>query len=187
MTSKILTTKIAAPYAAALLELALNTHTVDFVTADVNELLQIFDTNPNLTDYLANPLYPKSSKKAVLEKLLKPEISNQNTISFLMVLVERSRIGIFQTIAEKYLALVYKLAEVEIAEITSAFSLSTEQEYDIIAQLKKRTGAKEIKLLSFVDKSLLGGLKVQIGSNVIDISLKGQLQELAAQLETTLF
>jgi F-type H+-transporting ATPase subunit delta len=187
MTNQILTTKIAAPYAAALLELAINTHTVDFVTADINELLQIFDTNTNLTDYLANPLYPKSSKKAVLEKLLKPEISNQNTINFVMVLVERSRIQIFQAIAEKYLALVYELAEVKIAHVTSAFSLNTEQEYDIIAQLKKRTGAREIKLLTNIDKSLLGGLKVQIGTNVIDMSLKGQLQELATQLETTLF
>ena len=60
-------------------------------------------------------------------------------------------------------------------------------EVDIISQIKKRTGAKEIKLITSVDKSLLGGLQVQIGSTVIDVSLKGQLRALADQLETTLF
>jgi len=48
-------------------------------------------------------------------------------------------------------------------------------------------GAKDIELFSTIDKTLLGGLKIEISSTIIDISLKGQLRELAAQLETTLF
>jgi F-type H+-transporting ATPase subunit delta len=58
---------------------------------------------------------------------------------------------------------------------------------DLIAQLRTRTGAKEIKLVTSVDRTLLGGLQVQIGSSIIDVSLKGQLRQLADQLETTLF
>ena len=65
--------------------------------------------------------------------------------------------------------------------------LTGDQESDIINQLKKRTGAAEIKLITAVDKNLLGGLQVQIGSTIIDVSLKGQLRALADQLETTLF
>ena len=61
------------------------------------------------------------------------------------------------------------------------------QELDLISRLRNRTGAKEIKLVTNVDASLLGGLKVQIGSNVIDLSLKGQLRELATKLDTNLF
>ena len=71
--------------------------------------------------------------------------------------------------------------------MTSATTLSAEQELELINQLKIATGAKEIKLITSVDKSLLGGLQVQIGSDVIDCSLKGQLRILADQLETTLF
>ena len=115
MSNKILTSKIAGPYAAALLDLAVTTHTVDFVTADVNDLLELFETNEELTTYLINPLYDASSKKTVLEKVIAPQFFNQNTTKFLMVLVERNRIGIFQAIAEKYLQLVYDLAEIKIA------------------------------------------------------------------------
>ena len=63
MSNKILTSKIAGPYAAALLDLAVTTHTVDFVTADVNDLLELFETNEELTTYLINPLYDASSKR----------------------------------------------------------------------------------------------------------------------------
>jgi len=83
--------------------------------------------------------------------------------------------------------MVYDFAEIKIAQVSSAIPLTPDQELDLISRLRNRTGAKEIKLVTNVDKSLLGGLKVQIGSNVIDLSLKGQLRELATQLDTNLF
>jgi F-type H+-transporting ATPase subunit delta len=104
-----------------------------------------------------------------------------------MVLLDRGRIDLLESIAEKYLQMVYDFAEIKIAQVSSAISLTPDQELDLISRLRNRTGAKEIKLVTNVDASLLGGLKVQIGSNVIDLSLKGQLRELATQLDTNLF
>ena len=187
MTNKTITTKIAEPYATALLDLAISTDTLQFITDDINKLMRIFEENSGLVEYLTNPLYPKTSKKEVLSKIIASEFFNQNTIRFIMILIERSRIGLFPTIGEKYLQLTYKFVKIELALITSAFALSIEQEKEIINQLKLRTGANEIRLLTNVDKTLLGGLKLQIGSNVIDLSLKGQLKQLASQLETLLF
>jgi F-type H+-transporting ATPase subunit delta len=83
--------------------------------------------------------------------------------------------------------MVYDFAEIKIAQVSSAIPLTPDQELDLISRLRNRTGAKEIKLVTNVDASLLGGLKVQIGSNVIDLSLKGQLRELATKLDTNLF
>jgi F-type H+-transporting ATPase subunit delta len=187
MTNKILTQKIAEPYASALLNLSISTHNVDLVTIDINDLLKLFRSNKELKNYLTNPLHSKSSKKNVIKKLVGPEPSNQNVMRLLMLLIDRSRVDIFEAVAEKYLKLVYDLAEIKIARIKSAFALNSDQEQEIVAQLKKRTGAKEIKIVNSIDKSLLGGLQVEIDSSVIDVSLKGQLRQLATQLETTLF
>ena len=104
-----------------------------------------------------------------------------------MVLLDRNRIDLLEPIIEKYLQMVYDFADIKIAQVSSATPLSPEQELDLISRLRNRTGATEIKLLTNVDPSLLGGLKVQIGSNVIDLSLKGQLKELATQLDTNFF
>jgi F-type H+-transporting ATPase subunit delta len=93
----------------------------------------------------------------------------------------------FSSIGDQFLQKVYDIAEIKLVQITSAIPLTSEQEENIIANLKARTGAKEIKLVSSIDKSILGGLKAQIGSNVIDGSLKSQLIKLATDLETKLF
>ena len=187
MTNKTLSSKVAGPYASALIDIAISTHTVDFVTADVNELLTLFRENSELVNYLTNPLIPKKTKKAILEEVVEPMFLNQNTKRFLMVLLERSRIEMFSSIGDQFLQKVYYIAEIKLVQITSAIPLTSEQEENIIANLKARTGAKEIKLVSSIDKSILGGLKAQIGSNVIDGSLKSQLIKLATDLETKLF
>ena len=76
------------------------------------------------------------------------------------------------------------LLKLKLPQVSSATPLTPEQETDLICRLRNRTGAKEIKLITQIDPSLLGGLKAQIGSDVIDLTLKGQLRELAAQLDT---
>jgi F0F1-type ATP synthase delta subunit len=57
MTNQMRNSKIAEPYASALLDLAVSTHTVDYITADISDLLQIFNENEELVTYLTNPLY----------------------------------------------------------------------------------------------------------------------------------
>ena len=46
--SKMLISKVADPYASALLTLASSTNTLDTVTSDINDLLELFDSNENL-------------------------------------------------------------------------------------------------------------------------------------------
>ena len=93
--SKMLISKVADPYASALLNLASSTDTLDTVTSNINDLLELFSTNSELPEYLSNPLYTKDSKKAVLNKIIAPLYFNANTIKFLMVLLERDRIAYF--------------------------------------------------------------------------------------------
>ena len=63
--------------------------------------------------------------------------------------------------------MVYDFAEIKIAQVSSAIPLTPDQELDLISRLRNRTGAKEIKLVTNVDKSLLSGLKVQKDSDEI--------------------
>jgi len=48
------------------------------------------------------------------------------------------------------------------------------------------TNAKEIKLIITLDSSLIGGFLIKTNSQIIDLTLKGQLRELAKQLDSTL-
>ena len=69
--------------------------------------------------------------------------------------------------------------------MTSAVKLENEQQFAIAKKLQEMTGAKNIKLKPVVDASLIGGFVVQFGkdgSGMIDLSVKGQMAALAAQL-----
>jgi F-type H+-transporting ATPase subunit delta len=183
----MLVTKIAESYAKALISLATSTKTLEFVTQDVNELLKIFHQNPDLKKALANPFYQKQLKKKILNSVTETLFLNDHTRKLLMLLIDRSRIQMFQVIGEKFLELTYKYVKIEIAQIKSAFELTNEQQLEIIEQLKSRTGANEIRLVITIDEQLLSGVIIQLGSKVIDLSLRGRLKMLAAQLETTIF
>jgi F-type H+-transporting ATPase subunit delta len=183
MSSQMINAKIAEPYAAALINLAISTHTLDLVTEDINELMELFECQPDLQDYLSNPLYSNASKKAVLDKILVPLHFNQNTVKFLMVLVDRNRIDLFRSIATTYLQKVYDYVDIQVVNVTSAFKLSEEQEKTLIEVLRKIVNTSEIKLVTDIDKSLLGGFQIKFGSYIIDATIKAQLRQLAAQLQ----
>lgn len=183
--SKVLVSKIAGPYADALLELAKSKNIVDKVTTDISDLLTLFVSVPELTSYLGNPVVSPDKKKELLKKVMDSMI-NPETLKFLQFLIDRRRIKHFDAIGEKFLQLVWALEGIKIVKFQTVIPLSYKQEEDLISQLKEFTGSKEIRLIKKIDKSILGGLVLQIDSQVIDISLKGQLRQISNNLESNL-
>jgi F-type H+-transporting ATPase subunit delta len=99
-----------------------------------------------------------------------------------MVLCDRGRISYLDDIIEKALEIAYKKASIEVAYVTSSTQLTTSQEEALISKLQSMSGAKQIKLKLEVDETLIGGFIVQVGSKIIDSSIKGQLRQLASYL-----
>ena len=95
---------------------------------------------------------------------------------------DRGRIEVLDSIAQKFLELSYKQESIEIAKITSSIQLSAEQQKSIAEKLKKITGAKQIKLALKVDPQLIGGFTIEIGSKMIDTSIRGQLKQISSLL-----
>ncbi|AEF84863.1 ATP synthase F1, delta subunit [Treponema primitia ZAS-2] len=66
--------------------------------------------------------------------------------------------------------------------VESVYPLDDELQEKLKAGLKKKTGAREIKLVSQIVPELLGGYRLRIGTELIDTSLKGQIQRMAMNL-----
>ena len=71
---------------------------------------------------------------------------------------------------------------IEIAKVTSSVKLSAQQQKNLAEKLKVITGAKQIKLALKVDSQLIGGFTVEIGSKLIDTSIRGQLKQISTLL-----
>ena len=145
--------------------------------------LETLSSSKELKSSLSSPMVSNDSKKSILKDVFQEQLGAA-FISFLMVLVDRNRIGVVETILEKYLELAYKVSAVTIANVTTAIPLSPEQHDSLTSKLKQMTSAEEVKLVITVEPELIGGFIIQVDSKVIDTSLKGQLKQIASYLES---
>ena len=173
--------KVAVPYAEALLDLAKSNDSLKETTNDMNIVSQFLANSSDLKKFLGNPLITRSAKKTVVKDILGEQIGG-STLKFLLLLVDRNRIQVLESIAQKFLELSYKQESIEIAKITSSIQLSAEQQKKIAEKLKVITGAKQIKLALKVDPQLIGGFTIEIGSKMIDTSIRGQLKQISSLL-----
>ena len=101
---------------------------------------------------------------------------------FLAMLIENNRLMLLPEIAHQYEALKSKAEGVTDAVVETAFPLSDEQVADLAAKLSKRYG-KNVHLDVHVAPELIGGVRMLVGDDVIDASVRGKLNELAASLK----
>jgi len=185
MSANPLASKIASPYARALFDFSVEKNIMHQITADFQNLEIFLDKTPELMDYLDNPLISQQAKREVLSKALESQV-NTETFKFLMVLVDRNRINLLESIITNYLELVYETASIKTIEISTAFAFTVLQKNTLVKKLKELTNAREIRLVITVDPSLIGGFLITTGSKVIDFSVKNQLQNLAKHLDSVL-
>jgi len=185
MSANPLASKIAAPYARALFDFSVERNIMHQITADFQNLEIFLEESPELTEYLNNPIVRKDAKAAVLTKTLQSQV-NTETFKFLMVLVNRERINLLNSVISSYLELVYETASIKMIEVSTAFPFANLQKNTLIQKLKELTNAREIRLVITVDSSLIGGFLIKTESKVIDFTIKNQLQQLAKHLDTVL-
>jgi F-type H+-transporting ATPase subunit delta len=185
MSSNPLTKKIAGPYARALFDFSVEKNIMHQITADFQNLETFLNDAAELTEYLNNPIVSQKAKCEVLTKTLQSQV-NTETFKFLIILVNRNRINVLESIITNYLELVYETASIKMIEVSTAFAFNNLQKNMLIKKLKELTNAREIRLVITVDSSLIGGFLIKTESKVIDFSIKNQLQNLAKHLDTVL-
>lgn len=182
MSNKALIAKVSLPYAEALLEIAQKSNNLSKINEDLNMIRKVLSDSDNLNIFFSNPLISQLSKKEVITQLFSGQVSD-TILTFLLVLVDRARIAYLDSILLKYLELAYSLESLLIAKVISSNSFTDEQHDQLVDKLKTMTGNTQVKLELSVDPDLIGGFILQVGSKVIDTSLRGQLKEIAYFLE----
>lgn len=185
MSKNPLATRVAEPYARAIYDFSIEKNLMHIITSDFQDLDVLLTKSPDFKSYLNNPVNNNEQKEELISKALKPQL-NSETLKFLNVLVRRNRINLLQAVIESYLNLVYELASVKMIEVSTAFAFTNLQKNNLIKKLKELTNAREIRLVIKVDSSLIGGFFIKTNSDVIDYTVKNQLQLLAKHLDNVL-
>ena len=138
---------------------------------NLSALEGVLEDSPELVRLFHIPVAEKQKVLSqVLDKLdVDPMIKN-----FCSLLAEKERLPLFEEIAEAFGKLLDEAWGVVRGKLLTAVSLSKEQQAGILARLEKQT-SKQIALKFEVDPSILGGVVLQVGDNVLDASLRAQL------------
>jgi F-type H+-transporting ATPase subunit delta len=184
MNDSTISSEIASPYAKALMSVANDQGAVEQVGAEVADLLEVLASSDELASFLANPLMSADTKKGVLRQVAEGKVSDF-LLNFLLLLVDRGRVAFLQPVLRQYQALLREQNQTVLAEVIAAVELSNEQKDAIRDRVKAMTSASNVDLSVQIDPSLLGGLVIKVGSQVVDASLRGQLRRIGMQLATT--
>jgi F-type H+-transporting ATPase subunit delta len=170
---------IARPYAEALFRSA-KTAELSAIAEQLEELAQVASN----AELLAVANSPKLADADLLQILLSGMKTKPSDVvkNFVEVLTHNNRLLAMPEIATQFTAL--KNAQEGAAEvlITSAFSLQGEELNSLLSTLKKRFGGKELRPTVNVDPELIGGVRVQVGDEVLDTSVKARLASMQAAL-----
>ena len=164
---------IARPYAEALFNSAKGDQATLASWSDlVNELAAVASLE-DVRDALTDPRLSDEQRFELFCGLVKSALSDQAR-NFIELLVQNGRILLLPQIAEQFDLLKNQFEGSAVAQITSAYELSDAQVTELLAGLEKKFGLK-LKPSVTVDSSLIGGVRVVVGDQVLDTSVQAQL------------
>lgn len=168
-------------YAQALFELANEENGLDAVAADLAELSGMIAANADLARLVASPTFSRAQQGAAMAEILSVAGAAPLTQKFIGLVAENRRLFMLPQIGRAFAGLLAAHRGEIAADVKSAHALSDAQLADLKATLKAAYG-KEPQLSVTVDPSLIAGLVVQVGSKMIDSSLKTKLANLKTVL-----
>ena len=169
---------IARPYAEALFRVAQSGKLAPWADL-VAEMAQVAQ-HPDALAFLQNPAVSTQQQTETFLAVLKSPVDEQAK-NFVATLAANGRLVALPEIAEQFQVLKNAQEGAADAEITSAFEMTEAQVKDLIATLEKKFGRKLNPSVT-VDNSLIGGVRVVVGDEVFDTSVRAKLQELHAAL-----
>ena len=169
-------------YANALFQLAKEAKVIDTVSNDLTSLEVTINSDVEILKFIQNPSIKKSLKVQFFNTVSQKLELSKLTENFIGLIIKKNRVHYILEMIRAFNDLLSELKGIKSANITSAYELSDEEVSKIKMKLKVKFNSDfNINLLT--DSSLIGGLKIQVGSQMIDSSIKNQLNLLKAKMK----
>ena len=181
-TSGGIQASLAGRYASALFDLARDERQIDSVSASLQTLRQALDSNEDLKALTTSPLIGRSDAGRAVAALAPALKIDPVTTNFLGVLARNGRLRQLPEVIRIFGRLASEHRGETTAEVTSARPLDDDQIASLRAKLGERAG-RAINVETRVDPSILGGIVVRLGSQMIDASIRTKLNTLAQAMK----
>jgi F-type H+-transporting ATPase subunit delta len=173
---------LAGRYATALFGLARDENQIDAVTRSLDTLEAAMSESADFRALTSSPLVGRAEAGKAIRALTPTLGIDPITGKFLGVLADNGRLSELKAVIKAVRTLAAGHRNETTAEITSAFPLDDKQVAALKSSLKARLG-RDVAIDAKVDSSLLGGIVIRHGSQMIDASIKTKLNNLALAMK----
>lgn len=169
---------LASRYARALIDLAQAQDVLARVEGDMTALSGMLAASDDLRVLVRSPAIPRALQGTAVSALGRKAGFHALTLNFLGVLVANGRLNALLDVLSAFRRETDRRKGVVDARIETAFPLSTGQAKSLKEAIGKRLGARDVVLDVSVDRNLIGGMVLTVGSRRIDASVRSRLDRL---------
>lgn len=171
---------LANVYARAMFEAAEKTGTTESTLGELEDILEMARADKDLSEVLASRLVDSGKRDAFLAKVFGGRVSHQ-TLSFLRLLNRKERLAHLAPIITALDILVQeRFGRIEVDVFTAA--PIGQSELDSIKRRLAEALHKEVVIHPYTDASMIGGIKIRMGDQLIDASVRAELNRLRDRL-----
>jgi F-type H+-transporting ATPase subunit delta len=171
---------LARPYAEAVFDTARESEDFALWSETLSFLTSVLE-NPMVNAVIAHPRIDKNTVRRILLDICESQMTDIG-VNLVKVLMDNDKLSIIPHIAFQYERLRSEYQGYVEVEIASAYPVTPVQQQQAEAALQRRLG-KGIVIKITIDNTLIGGWLIRIGDQVIDLSIRGRLQQLANACE----
>ncbi len=175
-TNKSFSTETSERYSRALFEVSKESSELEKVENDIKNFQLLLGSSVEIKNFMKDPTQSISQQSQVINLLADKLVFSKNLKNFFLLLIEKRRIFFANKIFESFLKLCSKKRGEVKASLISSKDLSKLELDKINKDLSEAMGSI-LKIDYKVDKELIGGLKLQLGSFMIDTSIKSKLKK----------
>ena len=175
-TNKSFSTETSERYSRALFEVSKEAGELEKIEADIKNFQSLHDSSVEFKNFIENPTNTIEVQNKILNSLSEKLSFSKNLKNFFLLLIKKRRIFFVKKIVESFLRLCSKKRGEIKATLISSKELTSVELENISKELSLSMGST-IKFDYNVDHDLIGGLKLQLGSFMIDTSIKNKLKK----------
>lgn len=172
-------TTIARPYAEAVAALAREAGSWAAWSRDLALLVSVVE-NEQVADLVANPAISSEQVADIIKGVCAGALS-ADAGNLVSVLAENKRYAALPEIARLFEEAKTAQEGMLEAKVTTAFELTAEQLAGLVVKLEAKLG-KKVNASQVLDPDLIGGVVIQVGDEVLDASVRGRMNAMAATL-----
>jgi F-type H+-transporting ATPase subunit delta len=170
-------------YALALYDIAERKGKVDEYIENIREIVELMEGNSELYNLLKRPQISTSKKKKTFETIFRGRIDDE-LLSFFLILIEKHRMLFLREKLIELEKIRLEKRNIILAEIKTVIPLVEDERQALRGKLESMYG-KNIVFTERVDSSILGGVYVRVGNDVIDGTVKTKLNEMKELILST--